>query len=42
VSVFCTHEGTFPYRSIAQVSCLEEVVVSFEALSVLEPQIELN
>jgi hypothetical protein len=36
---FCTHEGTLPYRSSAQISCREEVGVSFVVLGVLEPQI---
>jgi hypothetical protein len=36
---FCTHEGTLPYRSSAQMSCREDVGVSFVALGVLEPQI---
>jgi hypothetical protein len=36
---FCTHEGTLPYRSCAQISCREEVGVSFVVLGVLEPQI---
>jgi hypothetical protein len=34
----CTHEGTVPYRSSAQMSCREEVGVSFVALEILEPQ----
>jgi hypothetical protein len=29
---FCTHDGTLPYRSVAQMSCREEVGVSFLAL----------
>jgi hypothetical protein len=36
---FCTHEGIVPYRSSAQMSCREEVGVSFVALGILEPQI---
>jgi hypothetical protein len=32
---FCTHEGTLPYRSSAQMSCQEETGVFFE-LGVLE------
>jgi hypothetical protein len=36
---FCTHEGTLPYRSSAQMSCREEVGVSFVALGILAPQI---
>jgi hypothetical protein len=36
---FCTHEGTLPFRSCAQMSCQEEVGVSFVVLGVLEPQI---
>jgi hypothetical protein len=35
---FCTHEVTLPYRSCAQMSCREEVGVSFVVLGVLEPQ----
>jgi hypothetical protein len=35
---FCTHEGTSPYRSSAQMPCREEVGVSFFALDILEPQ----
>jgi hypothetical protein len=34
---FCTHEGTLPYRTSAQMSCREEVGVSFVVLGVLEP-----
>jgi hypothetical protein len=36
---FCTHESIVPYRSSAQMSCREEVGVSFVALGILEPQI---
>jgi hypothetical protein len=36
---FCTHEGTLPYRSSAQMSCRDKVGVSFLVLGVLEPQI---
>jgi hypothetical protein len=36
---FFTHEETVPYRSSAQMSCREEVGVSFDALGILEPQI---
>jgi hypothetical protein len=36
---FCTHDGTLPFRSFAQMSCREEVGVSFVVLGVLEPQI---
>jgi hypothetical protein len=36
---FCTHKGTSPYRSAAEMSCREEVGVSFVVLGVLEPQI---
>jgi hypothetical protein len=39
---FCTHEGTLPYRSLAQMSCREEVGVSFVVLGILEPQIECH
>jgi hypothetical protein len=35
---FCTCEGTVPYRSSAQMSFREEVVVSFVVLGILEPQ----
>jgi hypothetical protein len=35
---FCTHEGTLPYRSLAQVSCRDEVGVSFVVLGILEPK----
>jgi hypothetical protein len=37
---FCIHEGTLPYRSVAQMSCRKEVRVSFVVLGVLEPQID--
>jgi hypothetical protein len=36
---FCPHEGTVPYRSFAQMSCREEVGISFVVLGVLVPQI---
>jgi hypothetical protein len=36
---FCTHDGTLPFRSYAQMSCREEVGVSFVVLGVLQPQI---
>jgi hypothetical protein len=36
---FCTHEGTLPFRSLTQMSCREEVGVSFVVLGVLEPLI---
>jgi hypothetical protein len=36
---FCTHEDILPYRSSAQMSCREEVGVSFAALGILETQI---
>jgi hypothetical protein len=36
---FCTHEGTLPYRSAAQMSCREKVGVSFVVLGVLKLQI---
>jgi hypothetical protein len=36
---FCSHEGTVPYRSVAQMSCRKEVGVSFVVIGVLEPQI---
>jgi hypothetical protein len=36
---FCTHEGTLPFRSSAQMSCREEVGVSIVVTGVLEPQI---
>jgi hypothetical protein len=36
---FCTHEGIWPYRSLAQMSCRKEVGVSFVVLGVWEPQI---
>jgi hypothetical protein len=35
---FCTHEGTLPYRRLAQMSCREEIGVPFVVLGVLEPQ----
>jgi hypothetical protein len=34
-----THEGTLPYRSLAQISCLVKVGVSFVALGVSETQV---
>jgi hypothetical protein len=36
---FCIHEGTWPYRSLAQMPCLVEVGVSFVVLGILELQI---
>jgi hypothetical protein len=39
---FCTHDGTLPFRSCDQMSCREEVDVSFVVLGVLEPQIARN
>jgi hypothetical protein len=35
---FWIHEGALPYRSSAQMSCREEVGVSYFALEILEPQ----
>jgi hypothetical protein len=35
---FCTHKGALPYRSSAQMSCREEVGVSFVTLGILEAQ----
>jgi hypothetical protein len=38
---FCTYDGTLPFRSCAEMSCREEVGVSFVVLGVLEPQIAI-